>query len=46
MMDAPTQVSTINSDVLNGNVVTCGNLLKAADFQDPNPRIEELRKQV
>ena len=44
--DAPPLVSANNRDELKGNVVTCGNLLKAADFQDANPRIEELRKEV
>jgi hypothetical protein len=43
---APAQPSANNNDALNGNVVTCGNLLKTAEFQGSDPRIEELRKQV
>jgi hypothetical protein len=38
--------SASNANTLNENVVTCGNLLKTADFQGSGPRIEELRKQV
>ncbi|MCX5883169.1 MAG: hypothetical protein NTU74_15625 [Deltaproteobacteria bacterium] len=45
-IDAPALNSANNKDALNGNVITCGNLLKAADFQGTNPRIEELRKLV
>jgi hypothetical protein len=44
--DAPALVSANSRDELNGKVVTCGNLLNAADFQGVGPRIEELRKQV
>jgi hypothetical protein len=44
--DVPAPDSANDKDALNGNVVTCGNLLKAADFQDAGPRIEALRKQV
>ena len=44
--DAPALASANNKDALNGNVVTCGNLLKAADFQGADPRIEALREQV
>ena len=40
--DAPALASANNKDTLNGNVVSCGNLLKAADFSGPDPRIEEL----
>jgi hypothetical protein len=45
-IDASALSSSKNSDELNANVVTCGNLLKAADFQITSPRIEELREQV
>jgi hypothetical protein len=44
--DTPAPDPVNDKDALNGNVVTCGNLLKAADFQGPIPRIEALRKQV
>jgi len=44
--DAPDPASVNNKDTLNGNVVTCGNLLKAKDFQGADPRIEALQKRV
>jgi hypothetical protein len=44
--DAPDLASANTRDILNGNVITCGNLLKAADFHGPGPRIEVLREQV
>jgi len=44
--DAPDLTSANNKDTLNGNVISCGNLLKAEDFSGPDPRIEELREQV
>jgi len=44
--DTPAPTSANNKDALNGNVVTCGNILKAADFQGTDPLIEALRKQV
>ncbi|MBI5590343.1 MAG: hypothetical protein HY881_07685 [Deltaproteobacteria bacterium] len=45
-MDAPALASASSKAELSANVVTCGNLLKAADFQDSGPRIEKLREQV
>jgi hypothetical protein len=45
-LDTPDQPSANSRDELNRNVVTCGNLLKAEDFQSANPREVALRTQV
>lgn len=44
--DSPAPASADTKNALIGRVVTCGDLLKAEDFQGADPRIEELQELV